>query len=679
MTHVFELFINKDAVTSNDFSNLYTSLSGYLGSFKKISFHVLFSNNHIRYFIQSERDLSAISSSITFCVLKPVDAETTKIPPHSSRERFVNFVTGGSLLDLREKMSVKRGVTLEHFVCDVQRITTTKAHATIKLYFKNAGGGWSLSKKITTKFPSHLFALDFTTANNFMKSEIPKYLNIEKVLHMIVPENVNALLEIDTFPYFQKPYHLHLPVYEFDKHSMIVGASGSGKSKFIELFIDRINRMPNKYNYRIVVIDPHANLANDLRGIEGSKIMDFNNETTELFAGAEADVTAATELTTTLMKSLMGDSFNPRAERVLRFSLFVLFTAQRMSLGMLKRFLTDLELRQQMLDHVEGHVPHNIIQFFSTDYNEIKTAFYNEGLLPIIAIVDELELQPTLLAEDGVSLQQTINNNFLTVFSLNKVSMGEKVVKTIAGLLIQQIFLLAQSKAFNERVLLFIDEVSVVQSPALSSILSEARKFNLFVILTQQYFSQVDKSLKDSIFANVSNYYCFRVAEEDAQQLVGNLPMELPKEMLLESKERGIKEETMKMRMLTDLHPRECIVRVASNGQLLPCFKARTLDVSHKMVQTFTATNYVPQEYKEAKVTLEKFQEKTIQNDEYAVLTEQSNESIPQTEPPPGYQNPPPLAMVEIEPIVERGPISLDEIMKQQSTKGTSESRKDPQ
>jgi len=350
-----------------------------------------------------------------------------------------------------------------------------------------------------------------------------------------------------------------------------------------------------------------------------------------------------------------------------------------MSLGMLKRFLTDLELRQQMLDHVEGHVPHNIIQFFSTDYNEIRTAFYNEGLLPIIAIVDELELQPTLLAEDGISLQQTINNNFLTVFSLNKVSMGEKVVKTIAGLLIQQIFLLAQSKAFNERVLLFIDEVSVVQSPALSSILSEARKFNLFVILTQQYFSQVDKSLKDAIFANVSNYYCFRVAEEDAEQLVGNLPMELPKEMLIESKERGIKEETMKMRMLTDLHPRECIVRVASNGLLLPCFKARTLDVNNNVIQTFTATNYVPQEYKETKVVLEKFQEKPNSSIDYSALPNQPQEQNSFTDPPPGEHNPPPLALVEVEQIVEREHVSLDEIMTQQSTKGTEESRKDLQ
>jgi DNA helicase HerA-like ATPase len=611
MPYALELIINKSEVTEEDFRTLYTTVSSYLGSLKKVRFHISLKDNRIRYFIESENDLSALSSGLHFGVLRPVEESEVSLPEHTSKERFVNFVTGGTLLDLQEKMSVKRSKTLEHFVCDVRRINFEYAKVSTRMYFKNATGQYSVASKSMSKFPAHLFAFDFKTANTFMKSESPKYLQIEKVLHTIVPENINALLEVDTYPYFPKPYYLPLPAYEFDKHSMIVGASGSGKSKFIELFIDRLNRLPSRYNYRAIVIDPHANLADDLRGIEGAKIVDFNNESTELFAGAEADITAATELTTTLMKSLLGDSFNPRVERVLRFSLFILFSSQSMSLGMLKRFLTELELRQQILDHVQGHVPQNITHFFATDFNEIRTAYYNDGLLPIISLVEELELQPSLLGEGGISLQQTINSNFLTVFSLNKVSMGEKVVKTVAGLLIQQIFLLAQSRAFNEKVILFIDEVSVVQNPALSSILSEARKFNLFVVLTQQYLQQVDKELRDSIFANVSNYYCFRVAEEDAIQLAGNLPMELPNELLLEAKENGIREETLKVRMLTDLHPRECIVRMAAGGLLLPCFKARTLDIEHNIVHTTLSQNYTPIEYADQTPTLTKFEENT--------------------------------------------------------------------
>ncbi len=226
----------------------------------------------------------------------------------------------------------------------------------------------------------------------------------------------------------------------------------------------------------------------------------------------------------------MGEQFNPRVDRLLRYTLFVLLTAQNMSLDTLKRFLTDIELRNQILDHVGSYVPVNIVKFFGTDFNELRTKHYNEAILPIVSLVDEMQLQPSLVQEGDVSLAKTIQDNFLTVFSLNKVSMGAKVVKTVSGLLIQQIFLLAQARAFSQKVILIIDEVSVVQNPALASILSEARKFNLTVILTQQYFGQIEKDLSDAIFANVYNYYAFKVSEEDARALEGNLNMELPKE-----------------------------------------------------------------------------------------------------------------------------------------------------
>jgi len=137
---------------------------------------------------------------------------------------------------------------------------------------------------------------------------------------------------------------------------------------------------------------------------------------------------------------------------------------------------------------------------------------------------------------------------------------------------------LAQARAFNERVILIVDEVSVVQNPTLSQILAEARKFNLTVILTQQYFGQVDKDLRDAIFANVYNYYTFKVSEEDARALEGNLTIELPREVIESEHAKGLKEADIKVKIMTELHPRECLVRIVANGQVVPCIKARTVD-----------------------------------------------------------------------------------------------------
>ncbi len=577
----FELYLKSNIAEKEQWQQFFTSLTAHIGYMNQCLITVTIKDSVVRLFVSADKDLGVLSNNIDIGVLKPVKSTECEPPQAKGSERLLSLSNVSNLLELREKINLKRGKELEYVVISSRRINVEKTFTRISFYFKNPSGHYTVSKKTLLTFPAHLLKINFDENSRYLKREFPKYLNIEKALPMLSPTENNALFAVNTFPYFANDYYLNLLDFEFDKHSFIIGASGSGKSKFIELLVDRLSKTAYKNNYRVLVIDPHASLGDDMKSIEDSQIIDFSGgNAPELFGdSAKTDVSASTELTTTLMKSLLADQFNPKVERVLRFSLYVLFTAQTMSLGMLKRFLTELELRNQVMQHVEGSVPPNIVQFFATDYNEIRTTHYTEAVLPIISLVDEMQLQPGLVSENEISLARTIQNNFLTVFSLNKVSMGEKVVKTAAGILMQQIFLLAQARAFNEKIILVVDEVSIVQSPALASILSEARKYNLFVILTQQYFGQVDKGLKDSIYANVYNYYVFRVSEEDAEGLIGNLNIDLPKEIVEEEHKKGISEETIKKQLMTELHPRECLVRISANGQIIPVFKARTLDI----------------------------------------------------------------------------------------------------
>jgi hypothetical protein len=582
MNNLFEVYLLKDSISTDQWQILYRAIRQYTGALSR--FEIVFDckDNLVRYFIRSDHNLSALSTNIDGVLLRPVDTTTLQLPAEHRRQRFISFVTGGSLLDLKEKYHVKQAMELQYVVFQVRAISDSKATVTAHMYFLGAGGIWFHAKKKMIAFPAHLLQVSFADNTKYMHRSVPRYLNIEKSMHMLLSENYNGLFEVDTFPYFSHNYYLNITNYDFDKHSFIIGASGSGKSKFISLFVDRLYKTALRMNYRIVIIDPHASLEEDFLGMPDSKIIRFDDDSTELFASAGADVSAATELTATLFKSLLGDQYSPRLDRLLRFSLFVLFTAQNMSLDTLKRFLTDIELRSQVLDHVREFVPPNIIKFFGGDFNEIRTQFYNEAISPIVSLVEEMQLQPSLVGNGDVSLAKTINENFLTVFSLNKVKMGQKVVKTVAGLIIQQIFLLAQSHAFNQKVIMIIDEVSVVQTPALASILAEARKYNLYVFLTQQYFGQIEDDLKAAIFANVYNYYVFRTSEEDARALEGNLKIDLPQELVAQEFARGVKEVDLRVRMLTELHPRECIARLLSKGQLNPCIKLRTMDAPER-------------------------------------------------------------------------------------------------
>ncbi|MCA9332753.1 DUF87 domain-containing protein [Candidatus Saccharibacteria bacterium] len=581
MKFCFELYLKSNVAEKNQWQQFFTTLTAHIGYMNQCQIIMTIKESVVRYFVIADRDLGVLSNNIDIGVLRPISEDECPIPETKTAERLVRYVPGGNLLDLREKFSLKRGKELETIVLRCRRINAEKTYTKLDFYFKNPGGHYTVNKKTMLTFPAHLLQVNFDENARYLKKEFPKYINIEKALPILSSTDSNALLAVNTFPYFAQDYYLNLMDYEFDKHSFIIGASGSGKSKFIELLVDRIGKSEVRNNYRVLIIDPHAALGKDMKSIDGSQVIDFSGDSApELFGdSAKTDVSASTELTTTLMKSLLGDQFNPKVERVLRFSLYVLFVSQSMSLGYLKRFLTELELRNQIMKHVSGHIPPNIEQFFATDFNEIRTTHYTEAVLPIISLVDEMQLQPGLVGENELSLQKAIQDNFLTVFSLNKVSMGEKVVKTAAGILMQQIFLLAQAKTFNEKIILIVDEVSVVQNPAMASILAEARKYNLFIILTQQYFGQVEKSLKDAIYSNVYNYYVFRVSEEDAEGLIGNLNIDIPKEIVEEEHKKGIKEEVLKKRFMTELHPRECLVRVSANGQIVPVFKARTLDI----------------------------------------------------------------------------------------------------
>ena len=191
--------------------------------------------------------------------------------------------------------------------------------------------------------------------------------------------------------------------------------------------------------------------------------------------------------------------------------------------------------------------------------------------------------------------------------------------------------------------------------------------YNLFVFLTQQYFGQIEENLQAAIFANVYNYYVFRVSEADAKALEGNLKMDLPRDVVEQENRRGIKEEALRIRMLTELHPRECIVRVLSKGQLAPCIKVRTLDAP-----------VVAQRQSPSGIDLQKYiLDPATQNmptkfvEQYAQSSPAAPSPEPQVAAPPGVPIAPDAAATA------SPPTDLSEVLSSQSSGTNNNQRKD--
>jgi len=347
-----------------------------------------------------------------------------------------------------------------------------------------------------------------------------------------------------------------------------MGSSGCGKSKFICSFINNIRKCESlRSKYKIVVIDPHAALENDIGGI--GKVVDFKDNTSgvDLFINSDDNIVSATELLLDLLKSLIQDQYNSKLERVLRHSIHLLLTAQEFNFRNLRRLILDLEYRNNLLKI--HNLPISVIDFFLSDFNDLKTKYYGEAISPIIGFIDEMELIPVFNSEvKSSSLEGIIHDNFLVLFSLDRIKLGDKVIKTISGLIMQQLLTIIEKREIDEHIIFIIDEVAVVENPILSRYLSESRKYNLSLMLAGQYFNQISPELQNSIFANVINYFIFRVSKLDANTLVDSFNMKIP---LGDSREK-------KVQLLTELGNRECISRVSSNGVLLSAFKGTTLD-----------------------------------------------------------------------------------------------------
>lgn len=560
-----EIYLTKKFISKDEWLELIRTISNYNGILRKWKIIITNDKNQIRYFVKTRCTLPATINNLNSFLLKPVECINA---PKSNYTLLSLPKIGSSIIDLINYSEIRNKGTLVYLEISFRKLYEDKIKSNI-IYYLNKNG--IIKKyKVILAIPTNILSVDFEGNKRYFYKASPKYLEINKILHLLSSDANNSLLSIDTFPYLQGDFYLNQNNFSFDKHSIIFGSSGSGKSKMISLLINNINESESlRRKYKIVVIDPHASLENDIGGI--GKVIDFKNnlDSIDLFINNNDDIVASTELLLDLLKSLIADQYNSKLERVLRHSIHLLLTDELFNFRSLRRLILDLEYRNDLIRKLKYKLPTSVIDFFLSDFNDLKTKSYGEAISPIIGFIDEMEMIPVFNSDqNNENLKDTIHDNFLTLFSLDRTKLGDKVTKTIAGLIMQQLLTIIQKREIDEHIIFIIDEVAVVENPILSRYLSEARKYNLSLILAGQYFNQISDELKNAIFANVINYFIFRVSKLDANILVDNFNMKIP---LDDSRDRKIK-------LLTELQTRECIVRIDSNGILLPAFKGTTLN-----------------------------------------------------------------------------------------------------
>jgi len=128
--------------------------------------------------------------------------------------------------------------------------------------------------------------------------------------------------------------------------------------------------------------------------------------------------------------------------------------------------------------------------------------------------------------KSSFNLRDVMDTRKILLVDLSKGRVGEMNAFLLGMILVGKILIAALSRTDMQRgerkdFYLYIDEFQNFTTDSICSILSEARKYNLNLIMAHQYLGQLvkgqDSSIKDAVFGNVGTWLLFKIGSEDAE------------------------------------------------------------------------------------------------------------------------------------------------------------------
>jgi type IV secretory pathway TraG/TraD family ATPase VirD4 len=130
-------------------------------------------------------------------------------------------------------------------------------------------------------------------------------------------------------------------------------------------------------------------------------------------------------------------------------------------------------------------------------------------------------MRPIIAQEKStLDFKDIMANKKILLVNLSKGKLGELGSYLLGLIIVGKILINTFSRDPKENpppFYLYLDEFQNVATDSIKSILSEARKYKLGLVLAHQYIEQIPKEIKDAIFGNVGTKAVFRINPEDAK------------------------------------------------------------------------------------------------------------------------------------------------------------------
>ncbi len=321
------------------------------------------------------------------------------------------------------------------------------------------------------------------------------------------------------------------------RHTYVVGKTGMGKTALMEnLAIQDIRR-----GHGVGFVDPHGEAAERLLDfVPSHRINDviyFNPSDVEYPIPFNVMERVNAEYRHLVASGLMGafkkiwpDVWSARMEYILHNTVLALLEAPNSTVLGINRMFADPQYREKVVSQLHDPV---VKQFWRGEFERWSERYAVEATAAIQNKVGQFVSNPLIRnivgqVRSAIDMREVMDNQKILIVNLAKGRVGEENSLLLGALLVTKLQLAAMSRVdapeeTRRDFYLYVDEFQNFATEAFATILSEARKYRLNLILAHQYLAQLEEerntTVRDAVFGNVGTIITFRVGAEDAEFL----------------------------------------------------------------------------------------------------------------------------------------------------------------
>ena len=324
------------------------------------------------------------------------------------------------------------------------------------------------------------------------------------------------------------------------RHMYVIGQTGMGKSVFLEnlafqdmcdgkgfAFIDPhgdaveaiLKRVPEERIDDIIYFDPA-----DIEHPVGMNMFEFTSEDQKDFIVQEG---------ISMLQSLFDPQnqgfFGPRGQHMFRNAALLLMSDPKGATFIdIPQCFTDPEFVKSKLKYVTDKAVYDYwtkefpASQKSSDAGEVITWFASKWG-PFIA---NTIMKNTLgQVKSGFNIREIMDNKKIFLVNLSKGRLGDinaNLLGMIFVMKFQQAAMSRQDIPEDQRqdFCLYVDEFQNFATDSFESILSEARKYRLNLIVAKQFMTQLTDKIREALLGNVGTIICGRIGVTDADLMV---------------------------------------------------------------------------------------------------------------------------------------------------------------